>query len=152
MADGTEWLAVLQWAVARLTPTDAPGDAAVKALIAPSGAPRIFEKGKGAATYPQIFISLRSPGNDLRPNQGRILTDMLILVEAVDATQSLTGTLATLGAWIGAKMPTAVETTVGAGTIRGCHRLRPHPWPGPYQGADGKTYQATGGEYRVLVS
>jgi hypothetical protein len=33
MADGTEWLAVLQWAVARLTPTNSEADAAVKALL-----------------------------------------------------------------------------------------------------------------------
>lgn len=146
MADGTEWLAVLQWAVARLTPTDAPADAAVKALIGS----RIYERpAPQGATYPMLLISLRSPGNDLRPNQGRILTDPLVLVEAVDLSGSWTGTLATLGAWIAAKLPTAQETTVTNGSIRGCFRERPFALV--EQGADGKTYRRTGGEYRVLV-
>lgn len=150
MADGTEWLAILQWAVARLTPTDAPGDAAVKALIVAAGVARIYERpAPQGATYPMLLISLRSPGNDYRPNQGRVLTDPLVLVEAVAESGSWTGALATLGAWIGARMPTALETVVTAGTVRGCYRERPFSLV--EQGADGRVYRRVGGEYRVLV-
>jgi hypothetical protein len=147
MADGTEWLAVLQWAVARLTPTNSEADAAVKALLGG----RIYERPavQGAA-YPMILLSLLSWGNDVRPNQGRVLTDPLVLVEAVAESGSWTGSLATLGAWIGAKMPTALEVTVANGVVRGCFRERPFSLVEP--AADGRVYRRVGGEYRVLVA
>lgn len=149
MADGTEWLTVLQWAVARLTPT--VGDAAVAALIGSGAAARIYERPAPAGTqFPMLLVSLRSPGNDIRPNQGRVLTDPLVLVEAVAETGSWTGALATLGAWIGARMPTAQQTTVANGTVRGCYRERPFALV--QVEADGRVYRRVGGEYRVLVA
>lgn len=149
MADGTEWLAILQWAVARLTPT--VGDAAVAALIGAGTAARIYERPAPAGSaYPLLLISLRSPGNDFRPNQGRVLTDPLVLVEAVAETGSWTGALATLGAWIGTKMPTAQETVVTNGTVRGCYRERPFNLVETGEG--GRVFRRVGGEYRVLVA
>ena len=150
MAEGTEWLAILQWAVARLTPTDSEADAAVKALLVTAGRVRIYERpAPVGAAYPMILLSLRSPGNDLRPNRGRVLTDPLVLAEAVAESGSYTGALATLGAWIGAKMPTAIEVTVSNGVVRGCYRERPFALV--ENGADGRVYRRVGGEYRVLV-
>ena len=142
MTAGLELLAAREWLYAKLA-----ADATLTGIVST----RIYaEMAPENATFPLIMITEMSPGNDLRVvGTGRIWSDPLFLVKAVDQTASYTGNIKTLAGRIDAVLH-GKSGTATDGTVWACVRERGFTMP--ETGPGGTQYRHLGGLYRVMVA
>ena len=141
MTAGLELLTARQFLYAKLA-----ADSTLTGIVST----RIYaELAPEAATFPLVMIIEMSPGNDLRVmGTGRIWSDPLFLVKAVDQTAALTGNLKTLATRIDAVLHGASGSATD-GTVWACSRERPFSMA--ETGPGGIQYRHMGGVYRVLA-
>lgn len=141
MTAGIELLAAREWLYAKLA-----ADATLTGIVGT----RIYaELAPENATFPFVLVTEMSPGNDLRVvGTGRIWSEPLFLVQAVDQTASYTGNIKTLATRIDAVLHGSSGPATD-GTVWACVRERPFTMP--ETGPGGVQYRHLGGMYRVLV-
>jgi hypothetical protein len=142
MTAGLELLAAREWLYAKLA-----GDATLTGIV---GARIYAEQAPENATFPLLMVVEQSPGNDLRVvGTGRIWSDPLFQVKAVDQTASYAGNLATLAARIDAVLHGSSGSATN-GKVWACARERPFSMA--ETGPGGEQYRHLGGLYRVMAA